>query len=125
MPTLTQESIDSEYSEPTEQSANSIASSDTVQLEMIKLLKEISREIKTLKTNQKNPNAPVTPNNPTKVFKKTPDNQTHPPRRKTGKYCWTHGHCNHNGPDCAHKAEGHKDEATKTNRMGGSNACST
>ena len=36
------------------------------------------------------------------------------------KYCWTHGWCNHFGKDCRSKADGHKDEATKNNRMGGS-----
>ena len=35
-------------------------------------------------------------------------------------YCWTHGWCRHGGADCSAKAEGHKPEATKTNRMGGS-----
>lgn len=35
-------------------------------------------------------------------------------------YCWTHGWCRHNGTDCSTKAEGHKPEATKSNRMGGS-----
>ena len=36
------------------------------------------------------------------------------------KYCHTHGACNHDSPDCRSKAEGHKDEATFQNRMGGS-----
>eukprot|EP00957_Ditylum_brightwellii_P120129 9166542-Ditylum_brightwellii.AAC.1 len=33
-------------------------------------------------------------------------------------YCWTHGHCNHPGPDCQSKMQGHKDEAMFQNRMG-------
>jgi hypothetical protein len=36
------------------------------------------------------------------------------------KYCWTHGRGNHLGCDCNAKAPGHKDEATITNKMGGS-----
>jgi uncharacterized phage-associated protein len=36
------------------------------------------------------------------------------------KYCWTHGRGNHKGCDCNSKAPGHKDEATITNKMGGS-----
>ena len=36
------------------------------------------------------------------------------------KYCHTHGVCNHDSPNCHSKAEGHKDEATFQNRMGGS-----
>ena len=53
--------------------------------------------------------------------KKTPDN---PPfsRTDTSKYCWTHGCCNHNSNECSRKAEGHKNEATKSNMMGGSKA---
>lgn len=35
-------------------------------------------------------------------------------------YCWTHGFRGHLGKDCKNKGEGHKDEATKDNRMGGS-----
>ena len=39
---------------------------------------------------------------------------------RTGKYCWTHGGCNHFGSTCETKAQGHKDEATFQNKMGGS-----
>ena len=35
------------------------------------------------------------------------------------KYCWSHGACNHTGMECNRKKEGHKDEATFNNRMGG------
>eukprot|EP00957_Ditylum_brightwellii_P106109 8094301-Ditylum_brightwellii.AAC.1 len=42
-------------------------------------------------------------------------------RKFTVKYCWT---CRvqmyHHGKNCNNKAEGHKDEATIDNRMGGS-----
>ena len=35
-------------------------------------------------------------------------------------YCWTHGPtCSHPSCECNRKAEGHKDEATATNKMGG------
>jgi hypothetical protein len=36
------------------------------------------------------------------------------------KYCWTHGRCNHHGRVCRDKAPGHKDDATKTDKLGGS-----
>ena len=36
------------------------------------------------------------------------------------KYCWTHGLCNHISKECKNKKEGHKDDATFKNRMGGS-----
>jgi uncharacterized membrane protein YgcG len=34
-------------------------------------------------------------------------------------YCWTHGNCSHNSPDCSNKAEGHLDAATFTDMLGG------
>ena len=37
------------------------------------------------------------------------------------KYCWTHGWCFHDGRECTHKAQGHKDNATFKNHMNGSN----
>ena len=36
------------------------------------------------------------------------------------KYCWTHGLCHHHSKDCRTKADGHKDNATLDNRIGGS-----
>ena len=36
------------------------------------------------------------------------------------KYCWTHGACAHTGHECNHPKEGHKKDATFTNRMDGS-----
>ena len=43
-------------------------------------------------------------------------------RRTTNltKYCHTRSLCNHDSPDCCTPAEGHKNEATLQNRMGGS-----
>ena len=40
---------------------------------------------------------------------------------RMNKYCWTHDLCGHNGSVCRAKADGHKDNATYDNRMGGSN----
>ena len=40
-------------------------------------------------------------------------------KKKLRKYCWTHGWCAHSGAECKSKAEGHKDEATLQNKMGG------
>ena len=44
-----------------------------------------------------------------------------PKRRPTMRYyCYTHGFNNtHESPDCKFPCEGHKNEATKTNTMGG------
>ena len=59
--------------------------------------------------------APVPPPGPNPT--PTPSNRS----RCTRYYCWTHGWCFHAGKLCRAKAEGHKDEATKENRMNGSN----
>ncbi len=43
----------------------------------------------------------------------------------SGNYCWTHSyHCNqhHTSATCSNKAMGHKDDASASNTMGGSNA---
>jgi hypothetical protein len=55
----------------------------------------------------------VTPGTP-----KSPSKPPHP-----GNYCWTHGHrCSkeHTSATCGNKAAGHKDDATLSNTMGGS-----
>ena len=46
-------------------------------------------------------------------------------RRVTEKYCWTHGGCADISSTCTRKANGHKEEATFNNCMGGSNAFCT
>jgi hypothetical protein len=41
-----------------------------------------------------------------------------------GNYCWTHGHCmskHHTSATCANKAPGHRNNATASNTLGGSN----
>ena len=48
----------------------------------------------------------------------TRSNNTFNPNQQ--KYCWTHGFCNHHSPDCRSKADGHRDEATRDTRLGGS-----
>ena len=55
--------------------------------------------------NQQQANIPRYPNDEPKRF---------------NRYCWTHGACAHRGKRCKHKADGHQDEATFTNKMGGS-----
>ena len=54
-------------------------------------------------------------------FQRSSRQPTHQPRNPNqSKYCWTHGWCSHFGRDCRSKSDGHRDEATKNNRMGGS-----
>ena len=99
---------------PATHQANAITT-DPIQMEMLKLLKELSQSI----CNN------VSAKKPTKKKgRKTPDDATFP-RRKTDKYCWTHGASAHTSGKCEDKAPGHQDAATFANRMGGSNAYCT
>eukprot|EP00957_Ditylum_brightwellii_P096818 7373419-Ditylum_brightwellii.AAC.1 len=36
------------------------------------------------------------------------------------KYCWTHGGCNHWGPECWRPTNGHQQGASFQNKIGGS-----
>ena len=106
-------SSEEEHSYHQRQQAN--AASDQTQVQILKLLKDLTAELKSVKSSlQQQP----------KFGRKTPDNKTSP-RKVTDKYCWTHGGCNHDGTACNFRAQGHKEKATFTNRMGGSNAYCT
>ena len=64
-------------------------------------------------TDKTRTGTPGTPGTPVRVTK-----HSHP-----GNYCWTHGHWvskDHTSATCGNKAEGHKNDATLTNTMGGS-----
>ena len=54
-------------------------------------------------------------------IRKTPDNASFV-CKMIDLYFWTQGSCNHLSKDCLLKANGYKDNATKTNHMWGSNA---
>ena len=41
-------------------------------------------------------------------------------RRNISKYCWSHGACAHTSRDCNNKRSGHKDNASFSNKLGGS-----
>ena len=97
-------------------SANSIQ--DTTQLQILQLLREIQKDMK--ENKKQRPQGSQGTQRPNRN-RKTRDNPTWT-RSVTDKYCWTHGGCNHEGKDCTTKALGHKDEATKENKLGGSKA---
>ena len=137
IPGLSETSSSSEDSqEEHAQAANSVVTHN-VQLERLKLLREIQLDLKPDRRNKPTrptrprfdtPKAPRvrfdTPNAPRRpgYNRKTPDDKMRPWRDKISKYCWSHGACNHDGKDCEFKAPGHKEEATKENKMGGSKA---
>ena len=86
---------------------------DAVQLQILQLLQQMQKD--------STGNKPKPPNAPRRQPRKTPDDASYP-RRVTNKYCWTHGGCTHDSPDCQGKANGHQDGATFANQMGGSKA---
>jgi len=112
IPDLTSSSSGSTSDEekPSTHQANALV--DQTQLEILRLLKEIAQDLK--KGKKGSPQGQ-------KVGVKTPDD-FQGRRSNLNFYCWTHGACNHDGKRCRAKAPGHKQEATKDNRMGGSNA---
>jgi len=100
----------SEEEKPSNHQANAMV--DQTQLEILRLLKEIAQDLKKDKRGQPQGN---------RVGVKTPDDAKGYRKHLTF-YCWTHGMGTHDGKRCRSKAPGHKQEATKDNRMGGSNA---
>ena len=86
---------------------------DAVQLQILQLLQTMQADFKGTKTNA--------PTATRRKPRKTPDDASYP-RCVTNKYCWTHGGCTHDSPDCQGKANGHQDGATFENKMGGSTA---
>ena len=100
------------------QQQNALATTQlNVQTETLKLLSDLQKQLQNLTTEVKKKND----GGRRRQNRKTPDN---PPFSRTNiqKYCWTHGACNHNSNECTRKAPGHKDEATKTNKLRGSKA---
>ena len=128
IPSLTISSTSSSEEECQEQqapatyAANSLQ--DTTQLEILKLLRQIQLDMKAQQQQSTYcPNPPSQPTSRPRVLRatKTP-NDARPSRKYKGKYCWTHGACGHSSLNCKDKAPGHKDEATKENKLDGSKA---
>ena len=71
---------------------------DKVQLEILQLLKQLQTD---MRTGTPTP-APAHKAPRKRRGKKTPDDASFP-RRKTDKYCWTHGACAHDGLGCEDK----------------------
>ena len=102
----------------THQVANAVVS-DNVQLQMLQILQSMQAAQQQVPNNNTDGNH--NGGGRTRQNRRTPDNATFNRRDKT-KYCHTHGACNHTSSECNRKAPGHKNTATMTNRMGGSNA---
>ena len=87
-----------------EPQANAVSSpSDLVMKELLETIKTLTTEVAAVKSSTG------------KIKSKKKD------KKGNGDlYCWTHGLCRHKGTDCNNKATGHKDDATFSDRKGGS-----
>ena len=95
-------------------------STNTVQMEILKLLKQMNANMENMGQQQNSAQRGKNGYSQRKP-KKSPDNLgNYRFRKDITKYCWTHGACNHNGGDCEFPATGHKNNATFSNKMGGS-----
>ena len=120
IPSLTSSSSDSDHiQEPPTHHMNS-AAKDVVQLEVLKLLNKIELDMKQ-SAQTFIPSTPTTLNFTRRQHRKTPDNQTHPPRINPTKHFWTHGDWYHTGKEFRRKEPGHKQDAALNNRMRGCN----
>ena len=79
------------------------------QMQQMKLLMESMQTQMSNSSNNSNNNNSINSNQ--RQQRRTPNRSY---------YCWTHGACAHEGRHCNRKADGHKDEATFSNKMGGS-----
>jgi len=85
-----------------------------------KMMTQFQKMLTLLKSAYNVQSAPVPANwnnNNNKMKKNTGKSQNQ--RRK---YCWMHGSCAHASKECNHKAEGHKDDASFANMLGGSSS---
>ena len=93
------------------------ATMSTGQEQMLQLLRELRDAQIANNTSQSS----RTRDQSSRVNRKTPDDANFN-RVDTSNYCHTHGACNHKSSECNRKAPGHKNNATRENRRGGSNA---
>ena len=113
---LNSSSSSSTESEPRPTQVAASVTSDQTQLAILQLLREIQLDLKKSSGN----NARGNGTNRRRQNRKTPDDKTTPQRADVSHYCWTHGAWNHSSNKCRFKAQGHQDEATFENKMGGS-----
>ena len=79
--------------------------------EMLRLIQDMQHQMAQLKASN---GGNATPDN------KNPHRSQFRHRRNLSSYCWTHGACSHQSKDCRNKRQGHKDEASFANKLGGS-----
>ena len=110
------ENLHDNDSEQQQETANAVTSL-SVQTETLKVLAQLQEQLKSLTNEVKNNKG----GSNKRQNKKTPDDASFH-RANTDHYCWTHGMCNHQSNACTRQAPGHKSDATKDNKKGGSKA---
>ena len=88
---------------------NQVSTRDQASWDMIAAIKDLQKEIKDLKSSKQSNNAQG-------------QYRGYTTRHNKSKYCYTHGACAHEGKFCKKKRQGHKDDATFDDKMGGSTA---
>ena len=104
--------LQSESSEsPPEQKVNATAG-DQMMFEILKLLKDLKEDRKDSSSRKRHRDDNELQNGHNKKSYRT--------RTNVSKYCWSHGACSHTGKECTKRNNGHKEEATFKNKLGGS-----
>ena len=118
MPDLATSTITSASPEVSAATANHL-STDTL---LTQLLKQ-NQEMMKLLMGQTSTQATAEPKPRRRPKPSTGPRQGQPSRpipERIQNYCWTHGRCSHDSKDCQSKAPNHKDDATMSNKLGGS-----
>lgn len=89
---------------------------DTIIPLMMQQMKQMQEMMQAMQTSMLTQNQGNNGSN----YKQPANGQFKKAENQNMKYCWTHGHCFHDGATCTRKAQGHKDAATHENRMNGS-----
>jgi hypothetical protein len=116
---------------PPIEDTNQQMNATTGQQAIIDAIKQLQQQMITLTTNHtgtnNNNNGSTSNNNNgnngSSGARRTGNRYT---RNNTSKYCWSHGGCAHSSSECNAKKEGHQNNATFDNKMGGSTSfCGT
>ena len=98
--------VRSQATDPAPHQANAaVSASNDLLTQLVEQMKELTTKVGNADTN-----------GTSKGNGKGKDKQ----KKKPKAYCWTHGACAHTSTECNNKAEGHKNEATFQNTLGGS-----
>ena len=89
---------------------NQVSTREQASWDMIAAIKDLQKEIKDLKSSKNKSNTAQG------------HSRGYTTRHNKSKYCYTHGACAHEGKFCKKKRQGHKDDASFDDKMGGSTA---